>query len=89
MIGEWTSFTKRSLNRRRLSNNPIENHFGHLKSNLLQNKTVSCSELMFIIYNRIQATHSLYFEKPDNKNQIERKGLIYLFFMYIRTVSGF
>ncbi len=60
----------------RLSNNPAEGWFGHLKNYLLENETVLASHLATILYERIQAKFIEFYQTKSScpKSESDGKG---------------
>jgi hypothetical protein len=60
----------------RLSNNPAEGWFGHLKNDLLENETVLASQLATILYERIQAKFIEFYQTKSScpKSESDGKG---------------
>ncbi len=54
----------------RLSNNPVEGWFGHLKNHPLENNIVMTSELVTILYERIVSKFIEFYMKDINKDLI-------------------
>lgn len=75
MVGDWQIMTKKNINKRRYSTNPVEAHFKHLKVNMLQKKEVSCSEFMQVVYRNLQAVHKSFFSKKLNALTNEEPGM--------------
>jgi hypothetical protein len=46
----------------RLTNNSVESYFGHLKTHLLDNNKMMCSEYSSIVNNYIEAKHEIYIQ---------------------------
>jgi hypothetical protein len=77
----WTgiiiSFWRNELNDNdsftRLTNNPVENWFGHLKNNLLMKRSVMPSELAGTTYNRLQMKYFQYYGEPEELEKKEPK----------------
>lgn len=55
-----------NLKKCRLSNNPVENWFGHLKNNMLNREKVMPSKFVGILYKKILSKYLLYY----NENQL-------------------
>lgn len=57
----------------RLTNNPVESWFGHLKTNLLKHNRLSCSELTCILTSRIESKYKEYVLREKIENQTNKK----------------
>jgi transposase len=63
IIGDWLKSIGKeyaSLLTYRVTNNPVECYFKHLKY-LLKGRHLACSELMALLYERLEAKHLKYF----------------------------
>lgn len=49
----------------RLDNNPVENNFGHIKTNLFQNKKLTPSEMCAKLYDRYKLKYILHYMNVD------------------------
>ena len=64
------------MNITRLSNNPVENHFGYLKKHLLNGKKVFPSEMTIKIFKMLKSKFLLHYE--------EEKGTIKYFLFSLK-----
>lgn len=71
MVGDWQSYSKRTLPRTRQTTNPVENHFDHYKNHMFKGEKKTCSQFMLQTYERIEATHIKYFTKPTVNDHIQ------------------
>lgn len=51
----------------RVSNNPVENHFGYLKKHIFNNKKVYPSEMAINIYKMLKAKFTINYEDFESK----------------------
>ena len=58
----------------RISNNPAEGWFGHLKNDLLENEMVLASQLATLLYERLQAKF-IEFYQPKSADSTELEGI--------------
>jgi hypothetical protein len=65
IIGAWQIQTYGEVRFTRLTNNPVENWFGHLKNNLIYKNSMP-SELCGSIYEKLQVKYFLYYAEPEN-----------------------
>lgn len=64
MLGEWQITDNHAKNLTRLSNNPVESWFKHLKHHLLQGRKAWPSELLMKVYKRVLMKYVLFYVQP-------------------------
>jgi hypothetical protein len=58
----------------RLSNNYVENYFGHIKTYIFKNKKQSTSELTTVLYRRLQSKFKQHYNSLNTKLEAKNKS---------------
>lgn len=88
LVPLWSSIILADFGLTRLTNNPVENYFGHLKNRIIQKRLVSCSELACLLYTNIQAKYYQRFKEVQNEDvqdqprtSVQKNKQLKLFFL--------
>lgn len=60
----------------RLTINPVENWFGHLKNNILKNEKVFPSQLVGCLYKRLMSKYIQHYQDDEPKLKCEKNSLV-------------